>query len=476
MISKLFSHSFLYGIGPQVPYFVNLLVLPLISPHLTSLDYGIQGVLSSYTGLLGGLSELGLSVILVNTFYEFKTNNRWKFHWKRLFGFLSIWSVVYAAITASVVFLVMPSEASINKATIIVILFIQSALFSSTSLIAGRLYQLLEKPAYITFVTISTGLVVLLVNLVTIKYYHFGYMGWYYSGLAGALLSFSFYLFPLLRKYQLIPSFNISKKYVFGHLKVALPTLPHNYSSYLLNSSDRLVMDRLSVPISDLGTYNVGYSFGSYFNIIGIAVGMAVGPIMSKLWFEKTAESKKQIRLLVFALQALFLFSGFILALWSKEILPLLYRNKDFDGAYKYAGIIFMSYVFWPMYWGSINKLFFEKKTNQLWKISAIAGVLNVILNLIFIPIYGPLAAAISTFVCLLYLGFSGYFLSAYKKLDDVNYFPLLWLTLILILSVSVFFLLDSSVISKLVISGSCVFLLSFLFFIFKLRLQNIKI
>lgn len=364
MIKKLFSHSFLYGIGPQVPLLANLLVLPLISPHLTTLDYGIQGVLSSYTGLLGGLSELGLSIILVNTYYEFKTNYRWKFHWKRLFGFLSIWSVVYAAITASVVFLIMPSEATINKATIVGILFIQSALFSSTNLIAARLFQLLEKPVYITFVTISTGIAVLLVNLITIKYYHFGYMGWYYSGLVGALMSFCFYLFPLLRRYQLTPSLNLTKKYIFGHLKIALPTLPHNYSSYLLNSSDRLVMDRLSVPIGDLGTYNVGYSFGSYFNIIGNAVGMVVAPIMAKLWFEKTAESKKQIRLLVFALQALFLFSGFILALWSKEILPLLYRNKDFDGAYIYAAIIFMSYVYFPMYWGSISKLFFEKKTN----------------------------------------------------------------------------------------------------------------
>jgi O-antigen/teichoic acid export membrane protein len=203
---------------------------------------------------------------------------------------------------------------------------------------------------------------------------------------------------------------------------------------------------------------------------------MAVGPIMANLWFEKTVESKKQIRDLVFVLQALFLFFGFLLALWSKEILPLLYRNKDFDGAYIYAGLIFMSYVYFPMYWGSINKLFFEKKTNHLWKISAIAGVLNVILNLIFIPNYGPIAAAVSTFICMLYLGFSGYFLPTYKKLDDVNYFPLLWLTLIFISSVFVFFLLDSSVISKSVITGSCALFLSFIFFKFKLRLQKIKI
>lgn len=454
MIKKLFTHSFIYALGPQIPKFANILVLPIITPFLTSIDYGIYGALTSYVGMLSGLSELGLSVILVNTFYGYQQNDRWKFHWRKLYGLLAIWSFAYALLLCTVIYFVAPEAVGDeNKFRIMTLLFLQSALFAGTNLIGGRLFQLSQQPTYISIVTVITGLITIAANLITIRYMALGYMGWYYSSFIGGLTMFIFYCIPIIKRYRLIPDIRLNRRYIKENLKVSLPTIPHSYSAYLLNSSDRMVMDQLNTPIDRLGVYNVGYSFGSYFNMVGAMVGMAQAPFMAKLWFKQNIESKLQIRNLVYLLQTGFIILAFLLALWSKEIIPLLYRNSDFAGAYVYAVIIIMSYVYFPLYWGWINKLFYEKKTKFLWRISFIAGVGNVILNLIFVPLFGPMAAALTTFVCLMYLAISGYFITPYKELNDVKYFPLRWLVLMSVMVVLAYVLKDASFLNKSIIT-----------------------
>lgn len=452
-MNKLFSHSLLYGLGPQIPKFAGFFVLPFITPFLTTLDYGIYGVITAYTGLMSMIGELGISVVLVNTFYEYKINEKWLFHWKRLLGFLVVWSVIYGLLLVTFVNLILPHEANENRWIILMVLFIQASLFNSINVVGGRLFQLKERPGYILIATATSGILTVAFNYYFIAELRLGYMGWYYSSFIGTLTFFVFYAIPLLFKYQLLPSFKFNVRYLKRIFRVSLPTIPHNYSSYLLNSSDRVVMERLNISIPSLGAYNVGYSFGSYFTFIGTAVGMAQGPIMAKLWFKNTIESKKEIRNMIFLLQALFLTAGFLLALWSKEILPMLYRNQEFKDSYIFAIVIIMSYVYYPMYWASINKLFYSKQTTQLWKISFIAGVGNVILNLIFIPIFGIMAAAVTTFICLSYMGYSGFFLKAYKKLKDVDYYPMVWLLISIVFLLFVYLIKDVNLYLKSIIS-----------------------
>jgi len=78
----------------------------------------------------------------------------------------------------------------------------------------------------------------------------------------------------------------------------------------------------------------------------------------------------------------------------------------------------------------------FYEKTNIIWKISTVTGFLNVFLNLIFIPVFGYYTAVITTNICLLILGFSGFFLREYKKIQVVNYHEFIWLILIIFLTV----------------------------------------
>jgi O-antigen/teichoic acid export membrane protein len=63
-----------------------------------------------------------------------------------------------------------------------------------------------------------------------------------------------------------------------------------------------------------------------------------------------------------------------------------------------FAIVIIMSYVYRPMYWVPVNKLGFEEKTHLLWRISLVGGLINVGLNLIFLPIFGIYTVVVATF------------------------------------------------------------------------------
>ena len=69
-----------------------------------------------------------------------------------------------------------------------------------------------------------------------------------------------------------------------------------------------------------------------------------------------------------------------------------------------------MSYNYRPQYLAVSIRLVYFERTKKLWRISLIAGLINLVLNIFLIPIYGFQIAAATTFVALLYMGYSGFF------------------------------------------------------------------
>ena len=240
--------------------------------------------------------------------------------------------------------------------------------------------------------------------------------------------------------------------------------VPHNYSSYLLNSSDRIVMDLYKVNLNRIGLYNIAYQFGNYFEAFGEAVGMAVGPFYSKLYTEKKPSSLIDARNLTFFLMGIFLLATFLTALWLKQLFILLIHNPDLRSAYDIGILIIMGYAYRPMYWSAGIKLSIHEKTSLLWKISFVAGILNVLLNIIFVPRFGIYAAAVTTLVSLLYIGFAGYFFKSYKRIQGPAHYPLVWMLSILICTAAAYLLRNVSIEAKTIVSVSICMVAFYLF------------
>ena len=137
-----------------------------------------------------------------------------------------------------------------------------------------------------------------------------------------------------------------------------------------------------------------------------------------------------------------------------REIFTLLIKNEELQAAYPLAIIILMGYNYKPMYLAVINQLVYREKTKALWKISTVAGVGNVVLNFIFVPLYGMEAAAFTTFAALMYMGYAGYLLKEYRQIRQVDYLPWLWLPVNVAALLGVYFLADVELEMKVTVSA----------------------
>ncbi|RAI89503.1 MATE family efflux transporter [Algoriphagus yeomjeoni] len=465
MFKKLFSHTVIYGFAPQIPKVAQLFILPVITKDLTEVDFGVAGILTAYTSSIAVLAFLGLRVILVNTFY--KSPNQFKWAWRQIYGFLTLWNFVYALLLGFLIYWIVPEEAQENRWLITLMNVAPLVIFGPVGVIGMTYFQLKQKPLQIALRTALFGILTVFLNLYFISYLKLGYMGWFWASLIATVLSNATYYYPVNFKFGLKPIFNFKWRLIKQSLKVSLPTVPHYYSSYLLNSSDKLVMDVLGVGVNNIGKYNAAYTVGNIFQQLGIAAGFALGPMMT----QKFKEGKDIVaRNLVFGMQFAFFVLTFLVSIWLKELFSFLLKSPGLDQMYSLGIIIIMGYNYRPMYMGSCNKLFFLEKTNIIWKVTFLAGIINVVLNSIFIPIYGFEVAAYTTFISLLFMGYIGFFIPSIKAVNPVSYHPFIWLFLTIALTIGAYFIVDFSIQVKIVISLSVLVVSIFLGFLFKKR------
>lgn len=448
MFKKLIKHSAIYGLSPQLIKLANIVALPIITADLTSSDFGIFGIISAYMAAISIFSTLGLRVVVVNAFYHYSGHYLWL--WRQLYGFLRFWNFPYAVLSGLLLWFIIPDEALGHRIYIIILQVLPITLFGPAKFLGSTYYQVKQKPTPIAIRTAIFGFLTVILNVYFISYLKLGYMGWFTANFIVGIAHNASYFYFLNFKLGCKPIFNFKWYRIKKSLKVSLPTVPHFYSSYLLNSSDRMVMDTLNISADNIGKYSVAYTVSGLMSSISQAVAQALGPILNNLYKTKKDESARY--LLNMMQVGFFIISG-LACIWLKEIFQLLIRNDDLALMYPLGIIILMSYNYRPMYFASNSKLMFSERTGVLWKITFVAGLINVILNFIFIPIYGYKVAAYTTFICLMYMGYGGFFTKAYRSVSFVSYNPLLWLVITIILTFTNYWLVELFFLEKVLAS-----------------------
>ena len=449
MLKKLFSHSLLYAIGPQIPRIVSIFILPLTTAYLTAEDYGTSAVLMAYTGAIAALKDLGVLILLVNYFFQRK--NTWPLLWRRLYGYILTWSPLYLILQSIVIYAALPKSQMHNYWSIVVMYAITNIVFDVPISFGSRFLQLSQKPLPIAIASATVGSIGIILNLLTIVYFKMGYMGWIVSTFFSSFVSFLFYSYFTFYQLKLFPIFKYQLNHVRSLLKISLPTIPHIYSSYLLNTSDRAILKFYEVSLDSIGKYNLAYSFGSYFEVFSTAVGMAVGPLYAKLYSLNKHLMAKNLTLF---LQYLFLTIGFNIAIWMKEIIDLLISNQDLKTSYQISTIIIISFLSKPFYWSTVNLMIYIKHTSDLWKISFTGGIISIVCNLVLIPVAGIWGAAISAFVSLSYINFIGGYLKKIKETGRKKHNETYWISIIAAILILSIFTVKLNYAYKIIISA----------------------
>ncbi len=443
MFKEVLKGSFIYSVGSNFPRFISFFLLPIFTNHLSPFDFGIWALFVSITSFLGAFRDLGLTQILVNSFFNDEVNDTWKQKWGKIFGILIIWTLFYFLISVILVTIFLNTLNLFLKIQIIILIGIQICFFDLPILFGTRILQFCNNAKAIATITAISGTLGLIVNYISIVFFEKGFLGLFYGNFIMSLISGIFYFFIVIKRYSIRPKFKFSTNEIIHDLKVSLPLIPHSLSTYFLNISDRTIMKFYNINISNIGLYNVAYTFGNYFETIGGSLGMAIQPIYTKL---NKSNNQSKIRSLTFFLQYIFLNVTFLFSLWSKEIFDLMLSKQEYKEMYTISIFLIMAYSYKPMYLDCINKLGYYELTNKTFKISFVASILNVIFNLLLIPLIGFKVAAITTYISLLYMGYSGYFIKEIKMINTAKYFPIQWLLITIVLTFLAYVFRDADI------------------------------
>ena len=411
MLRKIFKNSLIYGITPQIAAIANIIVLPFITPNLTKIDFGINGIVLSYVGILSLIQSLGLKIVYANSYFHYPSQYIWI--WRQLLGFELICNFIFQVLFAIIIYIALPEEVGDNRVLLTSLIILPQLFLTPFSNLSSLRYQLDEKPIPIVIRSVIFGLLNVIMTYYFIAIEKQGYLGWSISMAITVVLLNLTYIYPAFVKFRLYPIFNFKWRLIKKSLKVSLPAIPHYYSIYLLDSSDRIVMERLKVNTESIGEYSLAYAVSGKFSVLGDALGAAIGPTLNKLFREKKF---KELRDLTFLLQFLFIIVGFLSALWLNEVFKLLIRGQNIVNLIPMGIFILMSYTYRPLYLAVSSQLMYFEKTKSLWKISFAAGIINILLNLILMPYLGYKIAVFTTLISYLYMGLFGYFTREFRS------------------------------------------------------------
>ena len=174
-----------------------------------------------------------------------------------------------------------------------------------------------------------------------------------------------------------------------------VPLLPHYLSEIFLMSSDRIMIDRMCGS-SDVAIYSIAYAVGGIISMVTGAINLAFAPYQYHKIAEKAYKTLAKNTNLIIAFVA-FCLCGIML--FGREIVLVFGGYKYIDSIALIIPIclgVFFNYVF--QLFARVQEYYEQKHTIVIASISC--AVLNIVLNYIFIRLYGYKAAAYTTFVC----------------------------------------------------------------------------
>lgn len=215
----------------------------------------------------------------------------------------------------------------------------------------------------------------------------------YLGRIEGVSFSYTIIAFLLMIFFLYKKEIVIDKSYVLYGLSLGTPIIFHLLSHNILNQSDRIVLKWFCYTDSDIGIYSLFCTYVAVLRVILSSLNNSWCPffyddLANKDYKLIDRKAKNYIELFTVVV------CGFILL--SREV-AYVYSDPTFWSGIKYIPLVVLSVYFVFLYQFSVNIEFFFKKTRIIAGCSILAAVINIVLNIIVIPQYGVMGAAITT-------------------------------------------------------------------------------
>ena len=206
------------------------------------------------------------------------------------------------------------------------------------------------------------------------------------------------------------------------YLSFSLPTIPASISAWVVASSDRYVISYF-LGATSVGIYSAGYGIGSIILMAATVLGFVLPPTLSKLYDEgRMEEVKTHLRYSLKYLLAATIPFVFGAAILAEPVLRIFTTPEIASKGYFVVPLVALSTLFITAYMPISHIIVLRKKTRIIGTIWVVCALVNLGLNVLVVPRFGILGAAITTLIAYgLALGLTTYY--SFKEFR----FPIDW-------------------------------------------------
>lgn len=227
------------------------------------------------------------------------------------------------------------------------------------------------------------------IAVILFAYFTRSYLGYLYGSILGILIV---NLLFVIRFKAITLTSSFSKETFSKLILFSWPFIFHGVSINLLGNADKFILESY-LSLEEVGVYTLAYSIGSamIFSFIGVSV------FVEPLIYKETDDRKRKnlIDRFLFYTMLFGIMAYIVISFLSDLFIEDLYSEKYRDVS-TYIPLIAISYIIYPYYLMSNYNLTFDKKTKTIAFVSIINALLNILLNVLFVPKFGIIASVFS--------------------------------------------------------------------------------
>jgi len=393
LLKKTAKNSIIYGFGNLSSKIIGLILLPFYTSYLSTSEYGILSLVEITSWLLTAVVSVKINAAFFRWYWEKDYLDKRKsifFSSIILFGFTSV-------ILLSPLYF-FRNEISVllfesNKYSHLIILMLISTSLQVVIQLILHLMQLQEKAIFYSGTSIVKLTIALVFTIFFITTLDRGVNGIYEA----MIISQVFFLIVTFRYVLSNIELKIENKIISEMLKYSYPLMFAELSGIILTVSDRYILNFMTTT-SDVGIYSLGYRLANTIRvIIYLPVMMAVTPLIYK-YIDKPNNKRFYSKIMTYLAFGIMIFVLFF-SLFGKEIIELVAQNKNYWDATTLVPILSITIFIGILKDTSLNGLNIAKKTGVIAAVVLVISVINIILNILFIPYWGTIGAAVATLI-----------------------------------------------------------------------------
>jgi len=401
LIRRLLKHSAVYGLGHVLSRVVSFLLLPYLTHTLTPDQYGAVTLLYTFISIVLVFYVYGSDIAYLRFYILEKDAQKQKQIFGTIFwataitsGILSILIVLASRWVGGVIF--DDPRAMGPQAGYLILLCTGILIVDALGMFPYLYLRAVEKSLpfivlKVLGVAIHVGLTALFLSV-----FHRGIAGVFEANLIASALQLIL-LLPVILKYT---SFRIHGAQLMEFLRFGLPSLPSQLFVNIVELSDRKILELL-LGLTVVGVYSAGYKLGLFMAVVTLGFRFAWHPFFLSIADRPDAKAtfSRVFTYFLLVTASLFLLLIFTLEPLVKLRLPFVgvLIEQRYWGGLKVFPVILLAHIFNGASAHFMVGVYLKKKMGLMPIVTGVAAVVNVGFNLIFIPIFGMMAAAWAT-------------------------------------------------------------------------------